>query len=132
MSDKKILKLVSELNELAEDGDADEIESFIQDCSEKGIELDLLEEEEIEWSSDDGEYEYATVSVEYTLKLGDVIVEQWTSDYMGEYGGGGTGWWITQTYTDISDEANAIVEAIYFRIESPTVPEPRKIAENIE
>lgn len=32
MSDKKLLKLVSELKELAEEGDIDGIETFIQEC----------------------------------------------------------------------------------------------------
>lgn len=46
---------------------------------------------------------------------------------MGDGGCGGTGWWITQTFSDISDEAEAIVEAIYIRIEFPEVPKPREI-----
>lgn len=126
MSDKKLLKLVSELKELAEEGDIEGIEVFIQECSEKGYEIDLEKDEEIDWSAD-GDYEVATVKVIYILKLGDQIIEQWTSDYMGEYGCGGTGWWITETYSDKSDEADAIVEAIYIKLEFPEVPKPREI-----
>ncbi len=127
MSDKKLLKLVSELRELAEEGDTEAIETFIKKCSEKGYELDLIQDEEINWDSEDGEYEYATVTVNYTLKLADEIFEQWTSDYMGEYGCGGTGWWITETYSDKSEEAEAIVEVIYIKLAPPDVPQPRKI-----
>jgi hypothetical protein len=36
-------------------------------------------------------------------------------------------WWVTEVYNDISDDAQAIIEAVFIRLKFTDVPEPRKI-----
>lgn len=127
MSDEILDQLASQLIELAEDDDVEALEEFLNECEGKGYELTLDEQEEVEWDVE-GKYEVATTTVQYSLKLGSKEIAQWTASYMGD-NDGGTGWRITQTYSDISLDVETIIEVAFIRIEFPDVPKPRLISE---
>ena len=127
MNEEKLDELIEELFSLAEDCDSESILSFLDACKADGYLLDLEQDEDIEWSQE-GDYEEATVTVNCTITFGSKVISEWTSQYMGLYGGGNTGgWWVTEVYNDISDDAQAIIEAVFIRLKFPDVPEPRKI-----
>ncbi len=128
MSNTRAEELAAELLTLTYESDED-IDEFISKCEAEGFPLDLEQDEETDWN-EEGDLEVATVTVTYKLKLGDYLLSEWTADYMGSYGCGGTGWWVGQTYSDMDLDQNIdqVVEAVFGLISCPEVPEPRSLS----
>jgi hypothetical protein len=123
---KRLGDLVKNIIAAAEESDEGLIEELLDDAKECGHEVDLLSSEDVTWEVSDG-IRYATTRVDYSLKLGSKTIVEWSAEYYGEYGCGGTGWWISQLDTDKPDWVESLLEAAEIDIESPDVPEPESI-----
>ena len=102
----------------ADDCDTDLVTSLLTEAQEAGIPL-TLEDNPDEASWDEG---YPLVEVDYELKLGSVVVARWQASYSGQYGCGGTGWWVGVLNSDQPAEVELILECADICIDMPDVP----------
>jgi hypothetical protein len=123
---KSLGDLVKRIIAAAEELDEDLVAQLLNDAKECGYEVDLLSTEEVTWEESD-ETQYATTRVDYSLKLGSKTIAEWYAEYYGEYGCGGTGWWISQLDTDEPEWVETLLQAAEIEIASPDVPEPESI-----
>jgi hypothetical protein len=116
--DESAQDLYERLLAAADDADEELMTELLQEAADAGIPLQLEDRpEEPYW--DDGS---PFVEVEYELKLGKTVVAAWQATYSGQYGGGGTGWWIVEISSDQPENVDLILECADIRIEMPDVP----------
>jgi len=123
---KRIGDLVKNIIAAAEESDEGLVAELLNDAKECGYEVSLVDSEEINWEASGGA-RYATTRVDYELKLGEKIIAEWYAEYFGEYGCGGTGWWITQIDSDEPYWIETVLEAAEIEIDTPVVPEPESL-----
>jgi hypothetical protein len=141
MANKELESLVAELLFIskdisnAEEQIYDDLLNVIEKCTKAGYIFDLEVDESVEWKQD-GDYEVATATMRYKLKLGDQIIHEWFTDYVGDYEEiedlEGLHWWPYESRTDFNFEIYPIIEMLSYEIDTPeVVPKPRRIEKAI-
>ena len=73
---------------------------------------------------DDEELPYTETIQLNKLMFNDVAVYEWSNNYHGYYGSGGTGWWVDEAESSLKLEVHKLIELLEIEVKPPKVPKP--------
>ena len=124
---EKLRKYIKKLIKAGEQYDEELIRFTINKAKEDSYELSLIYvDERVDWEVN-GSNRNAIMHIEYELQLGGSSVANWFSEYVGEYGDMGTGWWISEIESTQPDGIDEILSVAEIEIKTPDVPEPESL-----
>jgi hypothetical protein len=121
--EQQVKSLIEALLKSSDEDDAVAVKNILEQFENKGLQLDLNQEETTTWEELD-DFQYATVRVDYLLKAGNFNITTYWAEFIGEYGGGSAGWWVTKLECESEHNVELILEIADIYVNSPDVPKP--------